>query len=526
MKSSMIYRHALMLTCLLVCAASSFAEVRVPSVFSSHMVLQRDGVVPVWGWASAGEKVTVSFADQKQTATADAHGQWRVDLTAMPANAKGRTLTVAGANTLSFEDVLVGEVWICSGQSNMEWSLGGVINAQQEVQNAKHPLIRLYNVPGHTTSPFPKPEPPAASWQLCEPNTSNGFSAVGYFFGRRLLQDLNVPIGLIGSNWGGTRIEPWTAPEGFRSVPELKNIADQLDPFDPATPDGKATWKSYVDQVAAWTPQAKTAIDAGIPMPALPDLPGRYGSGDPAAIYNAMIYPLVPYAMRGAIWYQGESNGGEGESYFHKMNALITGWRKIWNRDLGFYFVQLADFQQPNDNPAGGDGWAKLREAQRKTLTIPHTGMAVITDIGQANDIHPRNKQDVGDRLARWALHQTYGKKDVVPSGPLYKSHAVKDGAIHLTFDHVGSGLMVGVKNGLEPTAPVANGTLKRFAIAGEDKKWHWAQAVIEGNTVVVRAEQVPNPVAVRYAYTMNPAGANLYNKEGLPASPFRTDDW
>jgi sialate O-acetylesterase len=319
------------------------------------------------------------------------------------------------------------------------------------------------------------------------PNSAAGFSAVGYFFGRRLQQELKVPVGLVGSNWGGTRIEPWVSPAGFRSVDELKAIADEVD---------------------AYTAESKI------------------GNGSPSAIYNAMIHPLAPFAMRGAIWYQGESNGGEGESYFHKTRALVNGWRKLFNPDLAFYWVQLADFQKATDDPAGGDGWAKLREAQRKALDIEHTGMAVIIDIGEANDIHPRNKQDVGARLAHWALHQTYDKKDVVASGPLYKGHKVEGDAIRLSFDHVGGGLMVGKKEGLEPTAEEKGGKLARFAIAGADKKWRWAEATIDGSDVVVKSPDISNPVAVRYAYSMNPEGANLYNKAGLPASPFRTDDW
>ncbi|MDX1565306.1 MAG: sialate O-acetylesterase, partial [Phycisphaeraceae bacterium] len=247
---------------------------------------------------------------------------------------------------------------------------------------------------------------------------------------------------------------------------------------------------------------------------------------DPTAIYNAMIHPLVPFAMRGGFWYQGESNGGEGFTYHYKKKALINGWRKLFNPDLAFYWVQLADFRKSNEKPEGGDGWAKIREAQRKSLEIPNTGMAVIHDIGNAKDIHPKNKQDVGRRLAQWALHQTYGRKDLVPAGPLYKSMKIEGNKIRLQFDHVGSGLMVGKKNGLAPTEEDKNGKLGRFAIAGKDKKWHWAEAVIDGDTVVVSSKEVPNPVAVRYGYTMNPRGANLYNKEGIPASPFRTDDW
>lgn len=477
----------LAIPCLLVgLVTSARADVKLASIFSDSMVLQRDLPVPVWGWADAGEDVTVTLGDQTKKAKAGQDGRWQVKLDALQANAEGRTLRVAGSNTIELKDVLVGEVWICSGQSNMEWALANSLNAQEEVAAADHPLIRLFNVPGHTTSPVAKDECPG-NWQVCQPSSAGGFSAVGYFFGRRLQQELKVPIGLVGSNWGGTRIEPWTSPAGFRSVPELKDIADQVD--------------AYNDQT-------------------------KVVATSPSAIYNAMIHPLAPFAMRGAIWYQGESNGGEGESYYHKTQALVNGWRQLFNPELAFYWVQLANFQQPTDSPEGGDGWARLREAQRKALNIKHTGMAVIIDIGEAADIHPRNKQDVGSRLAQWALHQTYGKQDLVPCGPLYKSHKVEGNSIRLSFDHVGSGLMVGEKVGLEPTKQVADGKLQRFAIAGADKHWHWAEATIDGRDVVVKSAEVAEPVAVRYAFSMNPLGANLYNKEGIPASPFRTDDW
>jgi sialate O-acetylesterase len=467
-------------------SASLRADVSLASIFSNGMVLQCDMAVPVWGWAEPGEVVTVAFGDQKKATMADEKGRWQVKLDALKASDKGRSLSVTGANAVELKDVLVGEVWICSGQSNMEWSLNASLNAKEEVDAAKHAQIRLFNVPGHTIAPLPQ-DKCNGRWEVCEPKSAAGFSAVGYFFGRRLQKELNVPIGLVGSNWGGTRIEPWVSPDGFRSVGELKAIADQVDGYTAET---------------------------------------KLGNGSPSAIYNAMIHPLAPFAMRGAIWYQGESNGGEGESYFHKTRALVNGWRKLFNPELAFYWVQLANFQKPTDEPAGGDGWAKLREAQRKALDIDHTGMAVIIDIGEAGDIHPRNKQDVGSRLAQWALHQTYGKKDIVPSGPLYKSHKVEGHAIRVSFDDVGGGLMVGTKNGLEPTEEIKGGELARFAIAGADKKWHWAEATIDGKDVVVKSPDVSSPVAVRYAFSMNPTGANLYNKEGLPASPFRTDDW
>ncbi len=477
------------LSWLIACVAlapSLRAEVKLASIFGDGMVLQCDLKVPVWGWAEPGEEVTVAFGDQTKKAKADENGRWQIELDALKASDKGRKLAVNAANAIELQDVLVGEVWICSGQSNMEWSLNASLNAKEEVAAAKHPQIRLFNVPGHTTSPLPR-DTCDGRWQTCEPNSAAGFSAVGYFFGRRLQQELKVPVGLVGSNWGGTRIEPWTSPAGFRSVEQLKATADEVDAYTADT---------------------------------------KVGGSSPSAIYNAMIHPLAPFAMRGAIWYQGESNGGEGESYYHKKRALVNGWRKLFNPNLAFYWVQLADFQAATDDPAGGDGWANIREAQRKALDIDHTGMAVIIDIGEANDIHPRNKQDVGGRLAQWALNGTYGKKDIVASGPLFKSHKVDGDAIRLSFDNTGGGLMVGKKQGLQPTAEVKGGKLARFAIAGADKKWHWAEATIDGKDVVVKSPDVSNPVAVRYAFSMNPAGANLYNKEGLPASPFRTDDW
>ncbi|MEZ6056891.1 MAG: sialate O-acetylesterase [Planctomycetaceae bacterium] len=503
----------------------------VADIFTSHMVLQRDVAVPVWGWSAAGSAVTVTLGEQTQTAKADDSGRWQVALGKLKASKEPTTMTVkSGDKVVTFEDVLVGDVWICSGQSNMEWGLNSSLNGKDEVAAADHPTIRLFNVPGHPTSPLPNTRITGqAAWQVCSPGSAGGFSAVGYFFGRRLNQETGVPIGLIGSNWGGTRIEPWTPPVGFRNVPELASISKQVDQFDPTQPAGKETWAKHADAVAKWEAAKKAAEAAGTPVPEAPKTPGFNQGGQPTAIYNAMISPLAPYAIRGAIWYQGESNGGEGVEYFHKMTALIEGWRSVWNQTdlpINFYFVQLANFQKPTDNPEGGDGWARIREAQRQSLTIPHTGMAVITDIGEAGDIHPRNKQDVGTRLAAWALRDVHEMKDVVVSGPLYKSMKIEGNKIAISFDHVGGGLMVGKKEGLSPTVEDKEGKLARFAIAGEDKQWKWADAVIVGDTVVVSSNEVAAPVAVRYAYSMNPLGANLYNKAGFPASPFRTDSW
>jgi sialate O-acetylesterase len=482
----------LVLLALFWACLSSNADVQLPNVIGSNMVLQRDLPAPIWGWADKGEEVSVSFGGESKSAKADSNGKWMIKLSALKANAKPAKMKIEGKNKITLENILVGEVWICSGQSNMEWRLSGTTNAKEEVAASDHPLIRLFDVPGHKVSPLPKDRLAVPTeWKVCDPKSSGGFSAVGYFFGRRIQKELDVPVGLIGSNWGGTRIEPWTTLAGFESVPELSKIAEQV--------------KGH---------KADTKV----------------GSGSPSAIYNQMVHPLAPFAMRGGIWYQGESNGGEHMSYYHKKHALVNGWRKVFqNKDLGFYWVQLANFQQPKNIPGGGDGWAKIREAQTKALDIPHTGMAVAIDLADAhnpNDIHPRNKQDVGGRLAQWALHQTYDKKELVPTGPLYKSHKVKGNEVHLSFDHVGKGLMIGKKTKLEPTAEVKGGKLEHFSIAGEDKKWVWADATIKGDAVIVSSKEVKKPVAVRYGFTMNPANANLYNKDGIPALPFRTDDW
>ena len=503
----------------------ALADVKLPAVFSDHMVLQRGVAVPVWGWAEKGEKVTVKFAGQEQTVTAGDDGTWRVKLAALEAEKKPGVLTVSGKNTLTVKDVLVGDVWVCSGQSNMAFTVGGSVNARAEIAAAKSPAIRHFGVP-RTMRTAPAADVPGR-WSRCSPGTVSRFTAVGYFFGRRLHRELDVPIGLINSSWGGTRIEPWTPPEGFRAVPQLKAIAGQIARFDPRTEAGKTLWSGYVAKVKDWVPRAEGAVARGEGLPPLPPNPAARRRMGPASLYNGMIHPLVPYAIRGAIWYQGEANGGEGESYFHKMQALIRGWRAVWGQgDFPFYFVQLANYRTSNPaNAAGGDGWARVREAQRKSLGIPHTGMAVIIDIGEARDIHPRNKQDVGDRLARWALAGLFEKK-LVPSGPLYKSHTVEGNKVRVAFDHVGAGLIVGEKKGLDPVREVKDGKLSWFSVAGADKTWHRAGAVIDGEAVLVSSPQVAKPVAVRYAYTMNPEGANLYNKDGLPASPFRTDDW
>lgn len=452
-------------------ALSSRAAVKLPSVIGNNMVLQRGQDVPIWGWDDPGTKVTVTVGDAQATATAGEDGKWMVRLPAMKAGGP-LSMTIEGTNKVTLTNILVGEVWLCSGQSNMEWAVASSDNAKQEIAAADHPRIRHIKIP-HVPADTPQEDVPSEGWQVCSPETVGRFTAVGYFFARHLEQQLDVPIGLIGSNWGGTRIEPWTPPVGFRQVPALKDIADNLDKFPSKKADGKINHQT------------------------------------PLALYNGMIAPLVPYAIRGALWYQGESNNGEGMLYHEKMKALITGWRSIWHSpDMPFYYVQLAPYRYGGDPTRLPGIW----EAQLATLRVPHTGMAVTVDIGNVGDIHPRNKQDVGKRLALWALAKDYGRSDLVYSGPLYKSMKVEDGKIRLFFDHVDGGL---VSRDGKP--------LSHFTIAGEDKKFVPATAEIDGDTVVVSSESVAHPVAVRFGWHQE-AEPNLSNKEGLPASPFRTD--
>jgi len=456
----------------LISALPAAADVRLPKIFTDNMMLQRGQPVRVWGWAEAGEAVSVALAGKSATTQADAKGEWKVELAALKAG-RNMELIVKGKNRINLKNILIGDLWVCSGQSNMEMSLGQCLGAADDIKDADLPLIRRIKI-DRVQGPKPQPDAPVTSpWEVCSQATAGGFTAVGFYFAREIQRKTKVPIGIIDSNWGGTRIEPWMAPE---------------------------------------TPGADGQLDGG-----------RSG------IYNAMIHPLVSLPIKGALWYQGEANGDEGDTYYDKMKTLIGGWRKLWKiGDFPFYFVQLASFQSVSEEPAGGNGWAKLREAQTKSLTIPNTGMAVILDtvpLAEAGDIHPKNKYDVGLRLARWALARDYDQKLEV-SGPLFKALKIEGGKARLAFDHLGSGLMVGSKAGRSQAVENKQGKLQRFAIAGADKQWFWAEAVIVNNTITVSSPSVKVPVAVRYAYQMNPDGANLYNRDGLPASPFRTDAW
>ena len=489
----------------------AWAEVKLPAIFSDSMVLQCDRPLTVWGWADPGEKVVVSIAGQTHSVTAAADGKWQVKLDALKPGGP-LTMVVKGANTIELKDVLVGEVWLCSGQSNMAWTVAASANFPQEREAANYPQIRMFRVANKTAA---QPQSDCqGQWVVCSPETVGGFSATGYFFGRELHQQLKVPVGLINSSWGGTPIRAWTSIAAQESTPELKHIIENFNK-SLAVFDMEKARQAYQKQLEQWEKEAAEAKAAGKPFqkrkPNPPQDPNT-SPHSPGRLYNAMIIPLAPFAIRGAIWYQGESDAGNAPLYGIQLRTMIDNWRKDWGNQFAFLFVQLPNFMAPQKEPSETGGWPLIREQFLKSLAIPNTGMAVTIDIGEANDIHPKNKQDVGKRLAQWALAKVYGK-DVVACGPLYKGMTKRDNQIVISFDHLGGGL------------EAKGDKLKGFAIAGEDRKFVWADARIEGDTVVVSSPDVKNPVAVRYAWANNP-DCNLYNKAGLPASPFRTDDW
>ena len=622
----------------------SNANVKLPLLFNDGMVLQRNKSIPVWGWASANEKVEIHFKKQIVKTKADKDGKWTVNLKAEKAGGPFE-LVVKGNNTIILKNVLVGEVWLCSGQSNMEFTVKQAINAEQEINNADFPLIRQFLVEKDMSS-TPKENLKSAKWEACNATTVGNFTAVGYFFAKKIYNELKIPIGIIHSSWGGTCVETWTSKEAFENSDEFKEmiarvskadmdslaenqrkaIIDRIESIqgskikvhadpqfrEPAFDDSKwpkmqipSLWENQqlpnLDGVV-WMrksviiSKADAGKEARIELAKIDDQDVTYingveigttnkydekrvykvpagvlkegnnviavkvmdysGGGGiwgdeadlkltlqntviplsgawkfnvieiktgispndyPSLLYNAMINPLVPYAIQGVLWYQGEANVNRAEQYKKAFPLMIKDWRTRWNQgDFPFYFVQLSTFDEFGGNSKKGSKWAELREAQTYTLqTVANTGMAVTTDIGNAKDIHPTNKLDVGLRLAAIALNNVYGKK-MVYSGPTYKSQEIKGNEIILTFDNVGSGLSTSDKNGI----------LKGFDIAGADKVFHSAKAIIKNNKVILSSEKVPNPIAVRYGWADDDTEINLFNKEKFPASPFRTDEW
>lgn len=460
-------KRVLIVLCILL-SNLSFGKLWMPSILSDNMVMQQKTEVTLWGWTTASdEKITVTGSWNDVPVEVKAfQGKWSLQLPTPEAGGP-YTVTVEGHEKIVIANVLIGEVWLGSGQSNMQWSPNaGLANAKEEIKNANYPSIRFFHVDRHIAA-HPQDDTPG-SWVECSPETMQDFSSVAYFFGRKLHQDLQIPVGLIHSSWGGTPVEVWIKDSLISENDELRQAAKKI-------------------KEQPWWPN------------------------EPGLAYNAMIHPLINFPIAGCIWYQGESNRANPFSYYKSFPLLIASWRDDWKKELPFYFVQIAPYKYDPNN-----SWdaAVVRDAQLHTmLTVPKTGMAVINDIGNLENIHPINKQDVGKRLALWALAKTYGKSDLEYSGPVYKSMEVENRKAILHFDHATSGLMTKGKE------------LKEFYVAGADKKFYKAKAKIKAHTVTVSAPEVKVPVAVRFAFS-NTALPNLFNKEGLPASAFRTDDW
>ena len=479
----MLSRHWSVLA-LVAVAGTARADVTLHPLFTANMVLQQGVKLPVWGKAAPGEEVTVALFDGKTstgtgTAKADDKGDWKVTLDAQKPGT-GYRFEVAGKNAVALTNVAVGEVWVCSGQSNMEWPLNASYDADKAKAGALNANLRLFTV-DKKTSPTPLTEyadlKHFSGWASSRPDNVGGFSAVAFHFGQQLQKALGVPVGLIHTSWGGTPAEAWTSNAALEAVPELKYYADRS--------------KGSAERFA----KDKKPV----------------GPGTPSSLYNAMIHPLLPFAVKGAIWYQGESNASKAYEYRTLFRTMIQDWRAKWGTDIAFHLVQLAPWHARD---ADGVSWAELRQAQTEaTQKLKGVGMAVITDVGDLLDIHPRDKATVGNRLARAALAKTY-EKNVIGSGPTFTASKIDGDKVTLTFENVGSGLVAKYQ------------TLNGFTVCGEDKYFYPAKAVISGkDTVIVTCDKVLKPVAVRFGWKNFPV-ANVYNREGLPVVPFRTDDF
>ncbi len=638
----------ILFVCILLSSTTAFSQVKLCRLFSDHAVLQRQKPLPIWGWAKPNEAITVNLAGQTQKTTADTEGSWRVNFPPFEAGGPFKMTVESVSDTVSVDDILFGEVWLCSGQSNMEWTVASSNDFLKERKNADFPQIRHYKVETEVALE-PQKEVKSGKWKVCQAETVGGFTAVGFFFAREIYQKLGVPIGILHSSWGGSQIEGWISKEAMQTSDELKNYAmnfpkdwadadirlersikqrllgdananptieDEAKYIKPdydfskwltSDPMGQWDWKG----IWAWRGNGWMAKMVEMPSEMVDKLTtlglaecfsqneiyingkpvsvglqkgarkiliapntwkagmnklvikmnkviepewfglGLNGSADDlfvssdvqkislagsdwkllpsfaephtfahssnnvgASIYNNMIAPLIPFALRGTLWYQGESNAGRAYEYRKTFPLMINDWRKRWNDEFPFYFVQLASYGG-DQNSNQGSNWAELREAQTMTLQLPKTGMAVTTDIGNPKDIHPTNKQDVGKRLAAVALKNTYNQ-DVVPSGPMFKNASFERGKATISFDFVGNGLLSKDKYGY----------LKGFEIAGDDHVFYYAKAEIVGDKVVVYHPKGQKPTAVRYAWSDAPIDGNLFNTEGLPASPFRTDNW
>lgn len=493
------------LVALIAVAPQCFAEIRTSAVFGDHMVLQREKPIHVWGWTAPGQSVDVRLAGKAETVKSGDDGRFDVSLPALPAGGPHKMTISSDGESVEYEDVLIGEVWVCSGQSNMQWAVQQSDDADLEALAANFPNLRLISVPQVGTQ-----EPQTTfdgQWEASTPETVKQFSAVGFFFGRQIHQTLDVPVGLIDNAWGGSAAEAWVERDVLRSSGKFDELLARWRDTE-ATFDYEKELTKYRERLSEWQKNKK----GNRPRAPRNVLTGQHR---PANLYNGVLYPIIGYTVRGAIWYQGESNAGRAYQYRELFPLMIRHWRDEWGQgDFPFYWVQLADFMQESDQPKES-AWAELREAQTMTLTqLPNTGEAVILDLGEASDIHPKNKQDVGKRLARWALAKDYGY-DVPCQSPTYRSMSVEGDTIVLKFDHVGGGL-----DTFDVNTPIG------FAIAGEDQTFVNADAKITGkDTIEVSSDQVSDPVAVRYAWADNPV-CNVQSREGLPMTPFRSDDW
>ncbi|MDR3217676.1 MAG: sialate O-acetylesterase [Dysgonamonadaceae bacterium] len=513
------------------------ADVRMPLLFGDHMVLQQNTKLTIRGWADPGEKVSVIFAGNTRKTTASADGSWEMNFKPLKPKSKGETLTIKGNNTLLFQDVLVGDVWVASGQSNMEWGIKNKAYTD-DVDKSDDPLLRLFFVPKNTSlQPLSDIRIPddvqnpewAARWVLCTPEALNkingqGFSSTAYYFARDIRKATGQAIGVIQSAWGGTRAEAWTSLSGLDSEPVLSRY---IAFYEKNVKDNPIISVDYKEKKAAWDIAVKGWNETA-PRPEEPKKPDG-GNNGPTNLFNAMISPLIPFAIKGVIWYQGEFNsGGSAKEYATLFPTMISDWRKKWGiGDFPFVFVQLPNYGPVDNDPnAEGEKWRWVRDAQTKTLALPNTAMAVTIDVGDPFDMHPIDKYDVGHRLALVTRQTIYGEK-INGSSPMYDNMTIDGNRIILTFKNKGSGLVLGTSPYI-PAGEQAQASPTRltgFAIAGPNCEFIWADAVIDGNKVIVSNANVQNPVAVRYAFSNNPI-CNLYNKEGLPASPFRTDDW
>ena len=497
----------------LLLALSARAELKLPAIISDHMVLQQKQTNPIWGWDTPGTKVTVTFGDQKKSAEAGADGKWTVKLDPVSANAEPQTITIEGTNKKELQDVLVGEVWMCSGQSNMGFMLNRDWNGDIEAAASKINTLRLIKVPQVGSQELKTDF--TGAWKPSDEQSSATFTAVGFMFGRYLQNILGVPVGLIDNAWGGSAAEAWIRRDTIEKDPRFALLMEntRLHEAFVATEKAKTDFEAATEK---WKQDAEQAKAAGKTPPRAPQAPEAWlaGNARPGNIFGGVVFPTLGYGIKGVIWYQGETNAGRAYEYAQLFPFMIEQWRKEWQQgDFPFYWVQLADFRAEKPEP-GDSAWAELRESQTKTMKLPNTGQAVIIDLGEGRDIHPRNKHDVAARLVRWALVKDYGLKFPYRS-PEYQSMEIKGNKALLTFDAFGSELY---------TFDVDEA--RGFAVCGEDKVWHWAKGkVTSASTVEVSCDQVPKPIAVRYAWADNPV-CNLYSKDGLPVTPFRTDDF